>query len=69
MVLDRFAQGEELLWAEGDGDGFAGDLAGPLVAGTRRCELGPIQHRTLTDIARAGQAGAQALVVTLERLG
>jgi hypothetical protein len=50
-VLHGLVQGLELLRAEGDGNGLAGDLASPLVAGSGRVQGGTIQDRTLADVA------------------
>src|SRR5258708_35900131 len=68
-VFNRFAQGLELLWAEGDGNGFSSYLAGPLITGARGSERGTIQHGALADVTGVGQAGAQAVVLTLQGIG
>src|SRR5208282_2125428 len=62
-VFDGLAQGEELFWTQGDGDGLSRQLAGPLVAGARGPESGTIQHGALADITDMGQGGAQAAVL------
>ncbi len=56
----------ELLWTEGDGNGFAGHFAGPLIAGARGTEGGTVQDRALANVAGARQAGTKTLVLELQ---
>ena len=65
-VSYRLAEGLELFLAEGQGNRFSGQLAGPLVAAARGFELGTVQNRSLAHIADSGQGFSQALILPLQ---
>jgi len=65
LIVYRLLERPKLFGAQGYGNGFAGDLAGPLVTAARGAEFRAVQHRTLADVADLSQTLAQLIVLAL----
>jgi hypothetical protein len=66
VVADGDFHHSELLWAQGDGHGFLGHFASPLVAGAPAATSGPILHRPLADQTDLAQGLAQLLILQFQ---
>ena len=58
VVADRLFHFGKLFSGQGDGNGFLGHFARPLVAGSPAFTSGPILNRSLADVTELGQAAA-----------